>query len=53
MLRITIEFIDNYACSFKCREEDKIEIISKMIKELKRSQSEIKNIIITKLEKEE
>ena len=50
MLRITIEFTDNHACSFKCREEDKIEIISKMAKELKRSQSEIKNIIITKLE---
>lgn len=50
MIRVTIEFKDNYACSFKCREEDKVEIISKMIKELKRSQSEIKNIIITKIE---
>ena len=50
MIRITIEFTNNCACSFKCREEDRVEIISKILKELKRSQSEIKNIIITKLE---
>ena len=53
MLRITIEFTNNHACSFKCKEEEKVEIISKMIKEFKKSQSEIKNIIITKLEEEE
>lgn len=50
MIRVTIEFINNCACSFKCREENRVEIISKMLKELKRSQSEIKNIKITKIE---